>query len=323
LELGQCGATVYVTGTSTTSSSSSAAAGERRRQVVVAADRDAPPGGTIEETAGAIARLGGTGIPVVCDHADDAQVQQLMDRIQREHGRLDILVNNAFRLPDAGVEELQKKFWELGAEAWDSLHTVGLRSHYMTTVMAMPLLFQARNNNNSNDDSNKPILVPRPLVAMIGSFGGLTYMFNVPYGVGKAGVDRMAKDMAVELTPEDICVVSLWPGVVNTERTQLAVDNGNWDKYVGVPLENAESPQFTGRAVVALAKDANNMEKTGTYQVVAEMASEYGFTDVTGKTPPSIRSLKFLLPGYVFYSFARDSECGSFAARNLEPFSPL
>jgi len=252
-------------------------------------DKDAPPG-TIEETAAAISAAGGTGIAVPCDHSDDAQVQQLMDRIDREHGRLDILVNNAFRLPDAGVEQLQKKFWELGPEAWDSLHTVGLRSHYMTTCFAMPLLFQARDS---------PIgCVPRPLIAMVGSFGGLTYMFNVPYGVGKAGVDRMAKDMAIELKDENICVVLLWPGVVNTERTQIAVDNGNWDKYVGVPLENAETPQFTGRAVAALAMDKENMAKTGTYQVVAELAGEYGFTDLNGKRPPSIRSLKFLLPGY-------------------------
>lgn len=175
----------------------------------------------------------------------------------------------------------------------------------MTTVLAMPLLFQARDAGNNHDGSRRST-IPRPLVVMIGSFGGITYMFNVPYGVGKAGVDRMAKDMAVELREEDICVLSLWPGVVNTERTQIAVQNGNWEKYVKVPLENAESPQFTGRAVVALAKDRNNMRKTGTYQVVAELASECGFTDITGKTPPSIRSLKFLLPGYAFDKEMRD-----------------
>ena len=210
-------------------------------------------------------------------------------------------MNNAFRLPDAGVEQLQKKFWDLGPEAWDSLHTVGLRSHYMTTVFAIPLLFRSARGHD------RPAAVPRPLIAMIGSFGGLTYMFNVPYGVGKAGVDRMAKDMAIELTEEDVCVVSLWPGVVNTERTQIAVDNGNWEKYVGVPLENAETPQFTGRAVVALATDSENMSKTGSYQVVAELADEYGFTDISGKTPPSIRSLKFLLPGYAFDDATREA----------------
>ena len=286
LELGRCGATVYVTGTTTIDD-------QRKPRGTTEEDASSPPG-TVQDTAREVTQAGGHGIAVVCNHADDAQVQQLVQQIQRQHGRLDILVNNAFRLPNDGaaVEQLQQKFWQLGADAWDSLHTVGLRSHYMTTVLAMPLLFQARDGTTRS--------IPRPLIVMIGSFGGITYMFNVPNGVGKAGVDRMAKDMAVELLEEDICVLSLWPGVVNTERTQIAVENGTWEKYIKVPLENAESPQFTGRAVVALAKDGNNLRKTGTYQVVAELASEYGFTDITGLTPPSIRSLKFLLPGYAF-----------------------
>ena len=80
----------------------------------------------------------------------------------------------------------------------------------------------------------------------------------------------------------------------------MSVASGDWDMYVGVPLDNAESPQFSGRAVVALATDETNMKRSGTYQVVAELASEYGFTDVNGLTPPSIRSLRFLLPSYAF-----------------------
>jgi dehydrogenase/reductase SDR family protein 1 len=106
--------------------------------------------------------------------------------------------------------------------------------------------------------------------------------------------------MAMELTPEGICVVSFWPGVVNTERTQASVANGDWDKYVGIPLENAESPEFTGKAIVSVAADPDNMSKTGTYQVVAELAQEYGFSDTNGRRPPSIRSLRFLLPSYAF-----------------------
>lgn len=120
------------------------------------------------------------------------------------------------------------------------------------------------------------------------------------YGVAKAGVDRMAKDMAIELKDEGISVVSFWPGLVYTERTEIAVQNGEWDKYVGMPLRETESPTFTGRAITTVALDPDNMQKTGTYQVVAELAEEYGFTDVNGKRPPSIRSLKFLLPNYVW-----------------------
>jgi dehydrogenase/reductase SDR family protein 1 len=236
--------------------------------------------------------LGGKGIPVFCDHGKDEDVERLVSIIDEEYGRLDILVNNAFRLPPGGAAFLNKKFWEQGPEMWDPIHKVGLRSHYITSFYAMPLIFKSRQIKCNN--------LPRPLIAMISSFGGITYTFGVAYGVGKAGVDRLAKDMAIELQSEDICCVSLWPGVVNTERTQQLVASGDWGKYVKVPLENAETPQFTGKAVVAIATDPNNMEKSGTYQVVAELADEYNFHDVNGKRPPSIRSLRFLLPSYAF-----------------------
>jgi dehydrogenase/reductase SDR family protein 1 len=292
LELGKQGAIVYVTvTTSTTTLASNAGA-------PYASTSEVGGPGSIEETAAMITEAGGTGIPVLCNHAVDADVQNCMDRIDTEQGRLDILVNNAFRLPQGGVEKLHSKFWEQGPEIWDAIHTVGLRSHFVATAKAVPLLKKSR--------LNKSVNLPRPIIAMVGSFGGLTYTFNVAYGVGKAGVDRLAKDMALELTPEDICVVSFWPGVVNTERTQLSVEKGDWKKYVGIPLENAESPGFTGKAIVSVASDPGNMRMTGSYQVVAELAEEYGFTDVNGRRPPSIRSLRFLLPSYVFDEKLRD-----------------
>jgi dehydrogenase/reductase SDR family protein 1 len=290
LELGKQGAIVYVTGTTSTTLASHAAAAATAHTYVSTSEVGVP--GTIEETAAMITEAGGTGIAVLCDHSVDTDVQDCMDRIDREQGRLDVLVNNAFRLPPGGVEKLHSKFWEQGSELWDAIHTVGLRSHFVATAKAVPLLQKSRLNKSSN--------LPRPIVAMVSSFGGLTYTFNVAYGVGKAGVDRLAKDMAIELSPEDICVVSFWPGVVNTERTQLSVENGDWDKYVGIPLENAESPGFTGKAIVSVATDPDNMRMTGSYQVVAELAEDYGFTDVNGRRPPSIRSLRFLLPSYAF-----------------------
>jgi dehydrogenase/reductase SDR family member 1 len=258
LELGNAGATVYITGTT-------------------ALD--------LQATADEISRTG-VGIPIICNHEKDKDVRSLVATIEKRHGKLDLLVNNAFRLPDSGVAQLQRPFWEQpAAVAWDPIHTVGLRSHYQATVEAMPLLRKS---------------TTRPLIVMISSFGGLTYSFNVAYGVGKAGVDRMVKDMSIEFANHDldITVVSLWPGVVNTERTAQSVDNGDWEKYVGLPLDMAESPRFTGKAVVALFNDTNNKEKTGSYQVVAELANEYDFVDVNGMRPPSIRSLKFLLPAY-------------------------
>jgi dehydrogenase/reductase SDR family protein 1 len=119
-------------------------------------------------------------------------------------------------------------------------------------------------------------------------------------------VDRLVKDMAVELTKGNVCAVSLYPGVVKTERTDVAMDNGDWDNYVGIPLYNAESPEFTGRVAMAVATDPDNMKKSGTYQVVTELAEEYGFTDVDGKNPPSIHSFKFLIPAYAFDEETRE-----------------
>lgn len=124
--------------------------------------------------------------------------------------------------------------------------------------------------------------------------------------MAKAGVDRLAKDMSVELVDEDICVVSFWPGLVYTERTQIAEQNGEWDKYVGMPLTETETPAFTGLAIKAVAFDENNMKRAGSYQVVAELADQYGFTDINGKRPPSIRSLRFLLPNYVWDEYTRN-----------------
>ena len=280
LALGKEGATVYVTGTSSSSQS--------KPQGPYVTDSQVGGPGTVEETASLINHVGGKGIAVICNHANDEQVKALFDQVEKEQGRLDILVNNVFRIPPGGLEKLMGKFWEQGLETWDALHTVGLRSHFVASVYAVPLMLKSRNSGK----------LPRPLIAMISSFGGLTYTFNVPYGVGKAAVDRLAKDMAVELRDQDICVTSLYPGVVRTERTNVALENGEWDEYVGIPLENAESPEFTGRAVVAVATDPNNMQKSGRFQVVAEMAQDYGFTDLDGKQPPSIRSFKFLLPAY-------------------------
>lgn len=250
----------------------------------------------LEQTANEIPQ----GIPCVCDHNDDAQVQAVLDRIQKEHGKLDILINNCFQLPaNNAFDVLNSKFYEQDTDVWDTLHGVGLRSHFVTTQKAMPLLFAARNQIASSP-------IPRPFIGMVSSFGGLTYTFNVAYSVAKAALDRMVKDFAVDLDGENITVMSLYPGVVKTERTLEMIQSGEWDEKVKIPLENAESPRFTGRAVARLAQDPRNSERTGTVQVVAEVAEEYGFTDIDGSQPPSIRSLRFLLPAYGMNKATRD-----------------
>ncbi|CBN79894.1 Short-chain dehydrogenase/reductase [Ectocarpus siliculosus] len=272
--LGQRGCTVYVTGRSVGGNTT-----------------DKEIGGSLEETAAEIEAAGGKGIPVACDHAKDEQVKALFERVESEQGRLDILVNNAFALGPG--DQLQAKFWTQGADAWDSLITVGLRSHYMASCFAAPLMIKS-----VKDRGGKP-----GLIACVSSFGGLAYSFNVAYGVGKAGVDRLAKDMAIELEEEKVAVVSVYPGIVKTEKMKslMTKNPAEFEANTGIALSSPmETPFFTGRAVAALAADPEILKKTGKVQIVAELAKQYGFTDVGGDTPPSIRSLRFLLPTYLF-----------------------
>jgi dehydrogenase/reductase SDR family protein 1 len=243
LGLGEAGATVYVTG------------------------RSVSPGrlpGTIDETAAEVTALGGEGIAVRCDHAVDADVAALFERVRAEQGRIDVLVNNAFAIPEG---RLAGNFWELPIEQWDTMHTVGLRSHYVASVHAARMMVPAR----------------RGLIVHISSFGAKVYALSVAYGVGKAGVDRMARDMGRELRPAGVVAVSLWPGIVKTERLLLEPERLPFD------LSQSESPQLTGRACAALAADSQAMAKTGQALVVAELAAEYGFTDIDGSRPVSLR----------------------------------
>ena len=243
LGLGEAGATVYVTGRSVS--------------------RGVLPG-TIGETADEVSRLGGRGIAVACDHGDDAQVKELFAQVGREQGRVDILVNNAFAVPDG---KLVAPFWELPIDQWDVMHRVGLRSHYVAAWHAAPLMIAKRLG----------------LIVNVSSFGAKIQAVNVAYGVGKAGVDRMTRDMGRELSSHGVTVISLWPGVVKTERLLAEPDR------LGFDTTHGESPMLSGRAVAAVAADPARLAKTGKPLVVAELAAEYGFTEVDGTLPASLR----------------------------------
>jgi len=221
-------------------------------------------GGSLRQTAEEIDARGGRGVPVRCDHGVDEDVQALFARVESEQGRCDILVNNVFAIPSG--EMFGTAFWKQPIGFWDTMHRVGLRSHYVASVYAAPLLLKSQG-----------------LIANISSFGGASYQVNVAYGVGKAGVDRLARDMARDLKPHGVCSVALYPGVVRTERV-LAGE-------LPFSTEVSESPEFTGRAIAALFADPKRMDKTGRVHVVAELAEEYGFDDVDGTRPPSLRQL--------------------------------
>jgi dehydrogenase/reductase SDR family member 1 len=253
LELGAAGATVYVTG------------------------RTVDPGalpGTIGETAAQIDALGGRGIGVACDHKDDAQVAALFDQVKAEQGHLDILVNNVFPAPVL-APWLGKKYWELPIEAWDEIVGVGTRSHYVASVHATPLLFEAGGG----------------LIVNVSSSGAITYAHNVVYGVGKAATDKMTADMAVELEGTGVTAVSLWPGLVRNEMLDAAAVRDGDEIYIELPgegrfdLTGAESPRFLGRAVVAMAGDAGLAARAGQPFTSAGLARELGFTDVDGRVP--------------------------------------
>ncbi|HUP92337.1 MAG TPA: SDR family NAD(P)-dependent oxidoreductase [Solimonas sp.] len=250
LALGAAGATVYVTGRSQK-------------------EGDAPLPGTIHGTAEAVTAAGGKGVAVSCDHADDEQVRQLFSRVKNDHGKLDILVNNATFLHDVLIEK--GGFWQKPLELVDILD-VGLRSAYVASWHAAPLMVGQKNG----------------LIAFTSSFGASCYMHGPGYGAQKVGVDKFAKDMAVDLKAYNVAAVSIWMGMLRTDRTKRVMDQDP-GKYAGF-WEIAETPEFTGHLLAALFRDPKRSEKSGQVLIGAELAQEYGITD-QGRQPPSHRPM--------------------------------
>jgi NAD(P)-dependent dehydrogenase (short-subunit alcohol dehydrogenase family) len=248
LALADTGATVYVTG---------------RTQH----DGDSELPGSIATTAKQIGERGGRGIAVACDHADDEQVRAVFERVAAEQGRLDILVNNAFAIPEGIVS--RKPFWQKSLDQQMVLD-VGLRSTYVSSYYAAPLLL----------DGGK-------LVVNTSSFGGTCYMHGPAYGAVKAGVDKMAHDMAEDFRPFDVAVISLWMGMLRTERTEALFTSSD-HRYAEL-TKHAETAEFPGRVIAALAASPDRMSYSGRVHVAAELAVELGVTDVDGNQPPSHR----------------------------------
>ncbi|HUR34436.1 MAG TPA: SDR family NAD(P)-dependent oxidoreductase [Vicinamibacterales bacterium] len=205
--------------------------------------------------------------PIVCDHTDDAAVETLFRRIDDATGRLDILVNVAWggyeRMVEDGRFTWSSPFWEQPAWRWDAMMTAGVRAAFVASQHAARRMVAAR----------------RGLVVHVSSWAAQKYGGNVVYGLAKAATDRMAADMAHQLRPHGVTVVSLYPGLVRTEAVLAA---GVFD------LSNSESPEFIGRAVAALASDPGVFSKTGSVLVAAALGEEYGFTDVDGRRPRAL-----------------------------------
>ena len=228
--------------------------------------------GPLDQAAAEVTARGGRGIAVPCDHRDDAQIATLFTRIADERdGRLDLLVNNVWAAPKgfAGVTE---KFWQRPLSEWDTLIGVGLRAHYVAAVHAAQLMVAHGSG----------------LIVNISSFGTRGHLHSVLYGMSKAGLDKMVADMAVELEGTGVTAVSLWPGLVKNEVMQGFMDRG-LDSFQGFPLANAETPEFIGRVVAALADDPGIAARSGHTLITAETALDYGITDIEGNRPDSHR----------------------------------
>jgi NAD(P)-dependent dehydrogenase (short-subunit alcohol dehydrogenase family) len=237
LVLGEQGGTVYVTGRSV-----------RGKPTTLGRP------GTVDDTAEQVTERGGTGIAVRCDHADDAQVDAVFDRIRKEHGRLDLLVNNAWSgyeiSPDPSLA-----FWQIEWRHWELMFTGGLRAAAYASTLAAPMMIQAG----------------RGLIVNI------TWVLDRPHGhayyeVVKNATNKLTEQMADDLRPHGVACVAVSPGFMRLERMNLSAEEAAM----------AESAEFPGRAIAALAADDSVLEKSGKVFTTPALAREYGFTDIDG-----------------------------------------
>lgn len=252
LALGEAGMTVYVTGRTTSAP-------------------EVGLGGTIHETAAEVTAKGGRGIAVACDHDDDEQVAAVFDRVRGDHGHLDLLVNNAFAVPDDLT--VDAPFWELPSD-FDVMFRIGLRSTYVASRFAAPLLIAQSDRSG--------------LLVNTSAFGGGCFMHGPAYGAVKAGVDKMAHDMAVDFQPFGVTAVSIWMGLLRTERTLRVLDAlpGRYGQSELI----TESPEFTGRVIAALDRRADKLAFSGRVHIGAELGALLGVVDVDGRLPASRRT---------------------------------
>ncbi|XP_019630648.1 PREDICTED: dehydrogenase/reductase SDR family member 1-like [Branchiostoma belcheri] len=264
LQLAEAGATVYITG-----------------RTLLPDGR----GTSLTECVEEIKKRGGHAIPVQCDHEKDDEVKGLFDRVAREqNGRLDILVNNAYSSAKACIDHIEepKGFWDAPLEPWNQTISVGVRNSYICAVYAARLMVPARAG----------------LIVNISSEGGLTYGLNPAYCVCKAAMDRIASDCAQELREHNVAFVSLWPGATRTEIFMEWTENLQPKTPVETAFKNrfvlnSESAEYSGRGVVHLATDPDIMVKSGRILTSGDLADEYGFKDIDGRSPPDyVRRLR-------------------------------
>jgi dehydrogenase/reductase SDR family member 1 len=242
---GERGATVYVTGRTT-------GGGEL----------------SIERTAEMVREAGGIGIAVEVDHGDDAQIEKLFHRVRDNHGHIDVLVNNVYKIPNPPA--WGGGFWDHPISIWDDQVGIGCRAQYVASWHAAPLLFAA---NPTHEEPG--------FICNVSSPGGQSYHFSSSYGAGKASLDRLSADMAIELHPKNVACVSLYPGSVATE---FIVE---WSDKRGSDLSKSQTPIGVGRTVVALATAEDLLARSGTIQWVEDVSRDFDVRDEHGNLAPA------------------------------------
>jgi dehydrogenase/reductase SDR family protein 1 len=244
IALAEEGATIYITGRS---------------------NGDGPL--TLNDSVAAIEQAGGVGIATQVDHANDHEIEAFFKKVAEEAGHIDILVNNVYKIPSPPA--WGGGFWDHPIQVWDDQVGIGLRAHYVASWHAAPLLFAAG---------------PGSLIVNVSSPGGLSYHFSSSYGAGKAGLDRLTADMAIELEPKGVAAISLYPGSVATEFIAAHAEQN------GTDLSESQTPLGVGRTVPALALCENLMARSGSIQWVEDLSHEFDIRDERGALAPGYRA---------------------------------
>lgn len=252
--LGEAGATVYCTGRSIRGN----IATENRTE-------------TIDETAEMVTAYGGVGIAIQTDHTDSAQVIQLIDRIEREQNRLDILVNDIWG-GDA-LTEWGTPFWELDLDKGFKMMKQAIHSHLITARYATPLMLKN----------------PGGLIVEITDGDTFEFRGNLLYDLVKTSLIRLTFGMSWELSKQDLYAVALTPGFLRSEAMldHFGVSEENWRDAIRQDPDfiESETPFFVGRAIAALANDPELPAKSGRVFSSWDLGDEYGFSDIDGRRP--------------------------------------
>jgi NAD(P)-dependent dehydrogenase (short-subunit alcohol dehydrogenase family) len=236
LVLGEAAATVYVTGRT-----------------------------TVDDTASEVTARGGRGVPMRTDHADDAQVESLFERIAQESVRIDVVVGNAWGgYADHDWRTFGASLWEQPLSRWQTMFESGLRSQLTTARFAAAHMIRQGSG----------------LIVFTGGWDDPgEYLGNLYYDVSKAAVSRLVAGLAHELRDSDVSVLGIVPGFTRTEAVVEAFAAENME-----PPEAAHSPEYVGRAVACVAADPGARSLSGTCVQAATLGERYGFTDIDGRT---------------------------------------